>query len=516
MQTVSENYTPYSDVRKLGVSVRFGVFDAEAQRLSVAESSYSAPMSQIDQVKTNGRSTRKINTLEDGAWLLDGDGQLMPSSVSGMYTGWWSSEVSGDNAAFSTPPVFRFTFSDNVSCIGFTLNFNPLFPWSIPTSVKISTYGSSDTLIEEQTFANDELMLVAEMPSVNIRRVDFTFLSTWMPRQRIKLDGVGFGIAKKYGDDDISNLSFVAEASPDMSALPASALQFTVNNIDKKYNMTNPDSIYRFLHDDQKIHCDIIVNGEAVELCDYQYIESNSSDEGTTAVITAGTWAYQLDDCRYNVGMSGTFSFGDAITSIKTESALDFGVDISNSILSRTVSKAIPRNTKCRNALALFAQAARCVVYFDKKNVLRAVDLDLTGTAVDTMDEDNMSRVPQLNLTKRINRAILTVRDDYAETEHSYTSTHTETGEGIRSKSYDNPAVYSGSNTALWLRQINERRIHYTVNMRGNPALDIGDLVNVVNAYGETDKGNVIKNTISYKTGMTQTLELLGGKWSDL
>ena len=124
MQSTSATYNPYPDVRRSDLRVSFRLIDNTAAADATPSSSVSESMSQIAQTHDGIELiTAKYATLETHGWPLDGSCEIMPDSVAGIQTGWWSG-VSDEAGAFSPVPTLTFAFASDHSSVGFTLIFD--------------------------------------------------------------------------------------------------------------------------------------------------------------------------------------------------------------------------------------------------------------------------------------------------------------------------------------------------------------------------------------------------------
>lgn len=185
-------------------------------------------------------------------------------------------------------------------------------------------------------------------------------------------------------------------------------------------------------------------------MCRALFETSKVSGDGLTATITSGDFVSALDGISYNGGASGTWTFLEAVTAIKAASGLSFDIDIPQDIGARTVGKAIPANTKCREALRLAAQAAKTTLRFDRTLTLTARDIDMTAPG-DGINGGNAESLSGISDTGRINTVYLVVKDSFSDAETTYTAQNLEEGESVRAKTVNNPCASDGQGVAQWL-----------------------------------------------------------------
>lgn len=507
MQTVSTGYTPYADVRYVGIKITFGLVDTDAAETGVLKLPTGAqiPPSQPDQVQSGCDMTYGIASAEKNQWILDGSAKIMPENLDGVHTGYWSSALSDGNAEFVTPQVLQYSFPQPVSCIGFTLLFDDKSPWNFASKIKIETKDSSGAVVTSAVYDNDKVKFTASQPTERFTELNITFLNTWLPYRRVRLSGILFGIIQEYGPDNLESASWIEEISPDMSAFPAGKFEFTFDNRNRAYDIENPKGIYRFLQDDQKISASLSINDKVVDMSNTLFESSKVSGDGLTATITSGDFVSALDGATYNDGASGTWTLLEAVTAIKAASSLDFIVNLPQDIGARVVGKAIPVNTKCREALRLVAQAAKTTLYFDRTLTLTAKDIDIAATG-DSIDANNAESLSGISDAGRINTIYLVVKDGFANTETTYIAQSLEEGESVRAKTVTNACVSDGDGVAQWLLAIAQDRVKYTIPARGNPALDTLDVLTISDIYGGTEKAYITKIATAYNGGLSQDI----------
>jgi hypothetical protein len=144
MQNTSPSFAPYDADRWVDFTVRFELLDVNARAAAVPSVSGQENVSQLAQLTDTVDSIGgRYATLEDDCWVLDGTMDLLPSSVTGVQTGWWSNVLSGADGTFSAPPTLAFTFGGAaISTIGFSLTFDRLTD-NYATSIRATCYASN-------------------------------------------------------------------------------------------------------------------------------------------------------------------------------------------------------------------------------------------------------------------------------------------------------------------------------------------------------------------------------------
>lgn len=498
MQSTSPAYSPYSDVRWVDFNIRFELLDETARGAAVPTVNGQEDCSQLDQL-TDGIETmsEKWATLELNAWGLDGKHKIMPDDVTGLQTGWWGDVLSDENGDFASPPTLSFYFGGApIDTIGFMLYFDDTAD-SYPASIRVTTYDADQaTIIQQETFTNNKHNCVIDMPVQGYYKVKFEFLSTSKPWRRVRLAEALFGIVQEFDGDSLESVTISYSADLMAEAFPSRQLDFVFENLDHKYNLINPNGLYAYLQQGQDIKTKAIVNGEPVDMGTFEFTSAQASDNEITGKITGNDYVLlALDEAIFNGGSNTTATLSSAVSTVL--SGLDIAVSFEYP--SYTVSMAIPEGTTKREAIRLLAQASRCSVWVDRAGVLQIRPLE-AGDPDDEMNADNMPSMGGIGVSEPVDCVVLTVRNEYAETEAVYTS-----GSGKRVKSIANPCVAATNGQAVvdWLLAQCNRRVKYEKENRCNPAVEIGDTLTIADAYGENRDAVVIGQTVSFNGGLS-------------
>lgn len=493
----------YADRRQVGINITFDLIDTEAAGDATPSASDAEPFSRLPKLLDRAAvSPGKIMTMEDDLVVTDGTWDVMPD---GTEVPWWSTALSDDNGRFNQPPTLTMTLSSPASSVGFSLTFDePAGCW--PAEVRITSYNGTQQLAQE-VFQVSGPLLAADMPVEGYNKVVAEFLSTPVPYRRIKMYSFLFGIIQRFDPATIVTATFSFGCSAACESIPSAELVFTIDNRDRRYNLINPQGIYKYLQDGQVIETGMSIDGERVETGEYYFTKSEAQDGAATAQITANDRVYAWDRELYNAGATGTWTLGAALRAVLGPSAVfSFGPGLE----ARTVGKAIPVGTSKREAVRLLCQAARCTCWVDRKGVVVCRDLTIEATGVDTLDDDNMYTMDGVAVSERVDSVVLTVRDEFSGAEAKvYTA-----GTGVNVKSMQNPCAVDGQAVADWLLGIFRQRLNYDVQNRGNPSVLTGDTITIYNAYQEPGRAVMTNQQLSYNGGLVAQTKALGEAWT--
>lgn len=412
MQKTSATFAPYCDARWSNMRVSFKLIDVDAAGDATAiGTGHKAALSQLGQMcDGNTGASKKWAALETDGWKLDGTHSIMPDSVAGLQTGFWSG-ISGADGTFATPPTLTFTFTANHSSVGFMLYFDDKAKL-YPKVLTIAAYDASGTKLAEQSVTADGIKLVVDMMVTGYRKIVVTFHSTQKPYQSVRVTEVIFGIIQEFDRENMIEGDILYELAPKSDSLPYGQLTVTIDNSQHRYNMLSPNSLYAYLQQGQPLDAEIGVGAteaglEYVSMGRFYFAKSEAADDSMTAKITAYDRIYQLDKGTYRKGVSGTATVSALVAAVLADAGIGLMASIPAAIGSRIIGSCIPLVSH-REALRMIAQAARCVCYIDRAGVLVFADL-ATGTAVDALTKSNMPNYPTVSVSDRVNTADVSV-----------------------------------------------------------------------------------------------------------
>jgi len=498
MQPLTQD--PYSPERWSDLRVSFELVDVDAAENATATATSEAVISKRSQThnRVDGMDKR-LASLEHNYFVLDGS-YILPDEDDNGEIGWWSSEMSGEDRVFATPQVLEFNFMSDQSSIGFTVIFDDKADQYAADFI-IRVYSTSGILMDEDiVMGNDRTRYVSNMPIDGYRKVKITFLKTPVPRRRVRIAEVIFGIGETFDETNATEMKLLNEASPWMEFLPSTELSVTVENQDRKYNMINPKGIYKYLQEGQAMDAAIGIGAtkasiERVNMGRVYYTSSQAEDRSMTAKLLAYDLFYFMTGiCR--MGATGTWTVSAAVAAVIADSGLPITANIPPAIGARVIGKCIPQDATHREAIRLIAQASRSVCFLNRDDELEFVDLTL-GDVTDIMDNSNLREPAKVVVADRVNIVEITARNEYTNTEAIYTATNKEAGEVDKIKTVDNPLVIS-VDVAEWILAVLQKRINYSLSERGNPAREVGDTVKIYDAYGENRNAIITREEYQY------------------
>ncbi len=514
MRNVSTSYEPYTQIRDVDLSLSFSVKDENAKKENTVLSSedkgvFSNLRTTVDGVFS---PEGKYLTLEKNLWCLDGSMEALDEAERGE-TGFWSRSVSDCEGNFASPVTIQYTFPQAISTIGWILYFDKK-SGQVATRVQVATYDGEGNLLQSAEFANDketmEIFYIAE----NYQTVAFSFLATSEPCRRLRLMEVDFGMEKCYDRNSLGKVRLLYGADILCRALPAKELTFTFDNQDKQYNLLNPDGVYQHLQAGQEIRVAVLLNGEKVDMGPFYFTSADVSGSAIAPTVTAHDKLYFLDGDTFEEpdGCATTLSAAVQVILGQVKQAVAFDGDVGE----RAVVMAMPRGKTRRECLRLLAQAAMCTAYVDRDGVLRFCNLVPAAEENAALTADQLYDYNGVSIADPVDGVKLYVSGDLVLDEAGektrYTFKAGETTAGSRGVTFSNPCVApeNGDAVAAWLLAGVQRRKHYSVLNRCDPAVEIGDTLRISDIFDNRETAVITGLDITFETGLSAITEGVG------
>lgn len=430
----------------------------KASRTAKVSTVNSGAITNINQIKDLKTDLYKYATCEDGLVMLDGTYEYLPDGTipDNVQIGFISSELSMVDNSFENKPKITYTWRGSVSFAGLRLYFGAD---NYATNIKVSAYYNGG-LVSSKDFTNSEDIATLKFSISKCDKLEFEFSTANKPHRYLKIS-------------DIQILRYA-------------------------------ESWVEYLTKNQNISASLIIEGEKINVgSKYQFYQLEQSGEGLTATITAKDYIEHLDRQGYTEGRSGTTTLNTMLESVLADTGISINYSDA-SLSSTTVSRATPKDTTKRAAIHYLTQAAKATCFLDRNRVLQVKPFDAGTTFVDSFNMDNIYRSDIFRMSDYINMIRLTVSDEYADQSHTYNG-----GSGLYYREIQNNCVYTGNgqSVANWLLQQAKKRVYFEMEARCNPALELGDTVQVELEDGTVYLAVIYEQTFEYGDGLKGTVK---------
>lgn len=405
---VSDQYKEIMDrpVRNEGaVRIVFGVSDPDAPRNSTLSDNGHLYYSQLNSIDLGLTVTRTYETLERGRFVLSGKNLLAREPEKIMYQGFVSSVMSNDDGNFvGEKPTITIDFGSYYTKLsGLTLIFDDTMN-NYVNDFTVNIY-NNDALILTETHNPTSPRYVSKNQIPEFNKMEFIFNSTNIPHRRVRLHELVYGIVDTLTDRDISDCSLTVSADMFATELPTNRLDFTIFDVENKYNPDNPENLIQYLENGQsvKFFYGQYLDDESIEwipmYTGYTTGEVSVSDSGFVKNISIKSEALlSLLDTVYHGGtyLSSGISLYDLannlIDSVGYTGALNLSDDLRN-ITTRTLLN----GKTIKEGLQLIANAGGMSIYIDRNGVINIKDMMAKETPVIDFNQHAMLQMPKSN-----------------------------------------------------------------------------------------------------------------------
>lgn len=502
MITISDAFKTsiIGDSRKTASKIIFQIVDTTAMSDASAAVTSEASISQKTQISNGALDmSGKYATFENDYWLLDGSFCLPPKNTeTSNESGWWSSLLCGSGGVFSTPQVVTITFSTAHTSLGLTICFDSMTN-EYAKDFTVTTYDASNNVLHTVTVTNNTLSkYIWEQGSTNYKKIVISITKWATGYRRARICEVGFGIVEEYTGKQLTSVNIIEEVDTTSNVIPANEMNFTLYNENKKYNIINPSGYYPYLQRKQKVTPYLGVEKatdvfEYVPMGEFYLTEWKSNEGALTATFTARDILDALSQSDY----AGATFTSKTLTYIATAIFTACGTtnySIDTALNSITVSGTLAK-MDYRQALQLVAMAGKSVLYSDRTGKVIIKQLS-TFALAETISLANMYASPEIKLDKLIN----TITFD--STAYTYTDPAKPSTEEILSIGIVNSLINDNTiaeNVAGWILAEYNKRFLYSVNWRGNPAYETGDILTVEDEFAENKTVTITKQEFTFQ-----------------
>lgn len=516
MIPTSDTYNPFPSFRRVGVALKYSIVDVDAKDTvsKVAAGGWLGVQKVGDVGDTFDNvyaPSAKYASYEPNLWRLDGSFSILPDSQKNVATGLWWGDLSDKNGDFQPKivnyvnygkPAMQYTFSSPISTVGWSFFFDPTIG-EYPTSVEAVCYDADGAEIDTHEFACEAATAYIPHEVAEYTKVTFTFNSWSKPFRRVRLMEIDFGLTEVWDADRVGEVRLVGGMSPTADAFPSRQVTFTFDNSKKVFDLLDPQGIYRFLQEGQTIETSLVIGGEHVFMGDFTFSDVSIGTSVLTPTIQGDDIVMRLDGEMCAKGDDGTCTLETAVT--WALGGTDATVRYAEGVAPRIVRKSIGENTSKREALRMFAQAARCTVYTDRYGVICFAP-PVIGDVVGEITADELYSYSGVSVEAVVD-AVEVSSSPLEGDAQTYTS-----GNGKKKKTISNPCVApsAGQAVADWILAVSNWRKKYSVQNRCDPAIDIGDTIRIDDIYHHMGKAVVTEYTTTFNGGLSTITGAVG------
>jgi hypothetical protein len=475
------------------VEIDCSITDSEVQALATVSGTTEAVFSNTGTVLGESIARPKYATNELNLWSLDGTCGIFPDKAPYDITGYVSNIASTGSVTLKLPEVRLSPIAGVTVTWSDTLGEYP--------SVFTVTAKNGDTIVAENTITdNTQKTSAVFLEIANYDRITVTVHDWCLPNRRARIEKVVVGHVLKFTKNDI--ISFKHEQSGDLLSgeLPKNSIEFTLNNMDGRWNPNNPHGMTQYLSERQRV---IVRYGMDVN--------------GTIEWIKAGTFYLSEWDAHAN-GFEARFVARDVFEFLFNEDKSAVYTTL-YSMVTYDATYSLPPNSKVvadtslRSYTAEYlgdgtqaemvqkcANAARCIIRYDRDGVLY---VEKFGNVLsDYRVPLSLSYAhPEITLAKPLKEVSVA----YENNSVKYSVSSAGEKQTVNNDFITTQA--QAQEVAEWVAGVLKNRKIVSGEFRADPRLDLFDVVTVESKYGEITPVVITNITYTFNGSFRGTYE---------
>lgn len=409
-------------------------------------------------------------------WALDGSKAILPDS--GPYNTGFVGETDGEGSITLTLPEVH-----TVAIPGVTIT------WSGDQSEYPSTFTvtakNGDEIVAETTVTdNTDRVCVVDLELANYDSVTITIHEWRLPYRRARIDKAALGHILTLNKSEI--LSYTHEQYGELNSgeLPKNSIDFSLNNIDGRWNPSNPVGMEKYLSERQKVTAryGMNVNG-AVEWINagvFYLSEWRAPSNGLEATFTARDVFEYLLNTPYTGRTTGTLKeiTEDAFSVAGVPADVKIVLGDRLGLYTATIPEEGENKHTCAEIVQMCANAACCIIRQDRSGTLYVESLNVEDSGY-LVPSSLAYAHPEVELSKPLKNVSVAYGDNLSRVLSVGTTGETQT--------VTNPLVSGeeqAAEIAAWVRDTLEPRRSVSGEYRADPRLDLFDIVKVESKYG--------------------------------
>lgn len=235
----------------------------------------SAPSTNDNQSIANvsllkdGTETTDYGTFELNQFVLDGSKAIIGADTNDI--AFMSDDMSGDDCLFEQNPTVVFTFTQNHTSAGITLDFG----FDYPAKIKVTWYSIKKEKIISEYFYPNKTKYICRKQIENYGKIEVEFIQTRLPKQYAKLQGVLFGIEIEWTGADITSAKVTENVDVTSSTLSINTANISIIDVNNDFDIENDNGSWKALQKSQEVDLTEYINDDVVP-CGVFFINEKS------------------------------------------------------------------------------------------------------------------------------------------------------------------------------------------------------------------------------------------------
>lgn len=282
------------------VNISFGLVDVTAKGDTTAAFPDKKVFIDPQDLSLEGVYAMKVATLERNYFTLDGSFRLFPETPEDSTWGIWSESMTGDDGAFTIPPVLTLTFQELHESIGLTFEFDP-YGNNYCADMLVQWWHGEELLLEK-TFNPDNWRYTCAETVQNYDKIVIVFNKTVRPHRYLKVQNIQHGMNKIFERGSLKSANLLEEIDLSGLTISSNAMEFTVYSEDDDFNIFNPKGVYSLLQKKQQLTVEGNDNGTTKHLGTF-YVEDMEMEGDKILSISAMDGIGIMDGTTFKGGI---------------------------------------------------------------------------------------------------------------------------------------------------------------------------------------------------------------------
>lgn len=459
------------------LEITCAITETGIQNDTIATATNEAFFSNLENARiTSAVNEERYATNELNLWALDGSKTVLPDSA--PYENGYVGDTDGTGSVTLTLPEVH-----NVAIPGVTITWcseHGEYPRVFTVTAK-----NGDTVVAETTITdNTDTVCIVNLELSGYDSVTVTVHEWYLPYRRVRIERFALGHILTLGKGDILSYTHEQHGELNCGELPKNSIEFSLNNIDGRWNPSNPVGMEKYLSERQKVSAryGLDVNGtvEWVDAGVFFLSEWRAPSNGLEATFTARDVFEYLLNTPYIGRTTGTLRqlVDDAFTIADIPSDITLALSDRLSAYTATIPTEGESGFSCAEIVQMCANAASCVTWQDRQGVLHIERLDSSYSGYSITSALSYAH-PEVELTKPLKKVSVTYGGNLSHV--------LDVGSTGETQTVNNPLVSTeeqATEIAAWVRDTLESRRSVKGDYRADPRLDLFDVVRVESKYG--------------------------------
>lgn len=452
----------------------------------------------------------KYVTLEKNRWLLDGTWDLLPEDASKAPDDAkdpTSKNLCNDEGEYTSEPWMQINFTNVDILQAFSVYFNLNESDGIPEDFTVDVYSGDDIIYTKTVTENtEEILSDSGFTVIDPTAIRVTVHKWGLGSRRMRAVEIVPGIYEEWTEDSLAELDVNRQIDISNLTFPYDTCDIKMNNITRRFEPRNKSGVFKSITERQELPLVIGVQlaDGSIENVPFSTFYQRNGGWSTSNNSIGMIW--NLVDIRgllanksYRAGTSLPSTFKTWVQSILGQIGDNFKnrfvIDESlNPDQALTCNMEDADNKKCGDLLRYIAMAVGAYITTDySTGFLKFAVLQTKATSEITLD--NMHSYPEMSANEDISSITFMLSNN-----QTYTVSGTLTA-SENTVNVDNPFIKTQEKALTASRLILQTYGGnlFTVESRGDPSVEMGDIQNIFLADNTATNGRIYKEQFVFE-----------------